>query len=202
MRRSASLLWNSIISGAPPGKALRASAGSSPRSLAAARKAASLHPSKAAWLATASISCSRRDSRSVTGSILDFFVAMVAAHLLGEHELRKIGHAHGVKDAVQVVAFMLHQTGVEIFRFPFYLEPFRGDPAIEDAGIAGNLAGEAGHRKAGFPSIRHILAQGLDHGIDEDRGRDRRRLLPLRPFGRDMEYDDAQGDMDLGRCEP
>src|SRR5579872_4120470 len=202
MRRSASLLWNSIISGAPPGKAFRASAWSSPRSLAAARSAASLHPSKAAWAATASISFSRKPSRSVTGSILDFFLAMVAAHLLGEHELRKIGHAHGVENAVQMVAFMLHQTGVEIFCFPFDHEPFGGDSAIENAGIAGDLAGEAGHRKTGFPAVRHLLAQGLDHGIDEDRGRDRRRLLPLRPFGRDMKDDHALGDMDLGRCQP
>src|SRR5271154_2820878 len=102
MRRSASRLWNSIISGPPPGKAFCARAGSTPASLGAARSAASVQPSKAAWAATASISVSRRASPSGTVLILDFFFAMVAAHLLGEHQLREIDHAHGIKDAVQM----------------------------------------------------------------------------------------------------
>src|SRR5262245_19612252 len=160
MRRSASRLWASIISTAPPGKALRASPRSIPRSRAPASMAVSPQPSKGTWARAASnsFSCS---SPAVFISVLRNRVGAVAAlHLLQEHQLGEIGHAHGIEDAVEMIAFMLDHPGVEARGLAVDGLPRRGHAPIADRGMAGDPAGQAGDREAPLPAA-DLLRIGL-----------------------------------------
>src|SRR5262250_2626056 len=114
MRRSASRLWNSIISIPPRGKALSARPGSMWRSRAAARRAASRQPSKGTCRMAASINLSCSSPALCIFSILRRALAAIdPLHFLHEHELGKVGHAHGIEDPIEVIAFVLYHPGMK-----------------------------------------------------------------------------------------
>src|SRR5215471_5398332 len=114
MRRSASRLWNSIISMPPRGKALSAKPGSTWRSRAAARSAASPQPSKGTCRTAASINLSCSSPALCIFSILRHaLAAMNPLHFLHEHEPGKVRHAHGIEDPVEMIAFVLHHPGMK-----------------------------------------------------------------------------------------
>src|SRR5690348_3194188 len=110
------------MSMAPRGKALLASAASTPRSIAAASNALSPQPSKGTWAMAPSISLSRRALFSVMTSLLasavDLGIGKVAMHLLDEHQLGQIGHSHRVEHAIQMIAFMLNHASMKAGGFP------------------------------------------------------------------------------------
>src|SRR5262245_61121289 len=107
----------------PPGKALSASAWSMPASRAPACRAVRVQPSNGTWGRVAFSSASRS-----MGLALRQFGRLLAAdggralghavaQLLGEGERGEVGHALGIEDAVEVVALVLHDAGVEAAGF-------------------------------------------------------------------------------------
>src|SRR6059058_5086248 len=82
--------------------------------------------------------------------------------LLVEAELREVRHALGIKDAVQVVAFVLDNARVESFRFA--LERFALDieAAVPELRVARDDAPHARHRQTSFPILLDLAREDDD----------------------------------------
>lgn len=124
-----------------------------------------------------------------------------------EDQFGQIVHPLRIKNAVQVIAFMLHNAGVEATRHA--LQPLAlGRPAtIAQRRIAWHGASQAGHGKTPLPPLLDIGRQYLDFRIDEDGQRCRvvKGLLFAGPFRRPgvrrLKDDDPPGLIDLWCCE-
>src|SRR5262245_35064814 len=149
-----------------------------PASRAPALRAVCVQPSKGTWGSVAFSTASRWASRSMPSTLRQrrgLFAAdpggalrRAMAQLLAEHEHRHVGHALWIEDAVEVVAFVLDDAGVEAVRVALDLLALQPVAAVADVGPARNRAGEARHRQAGLPAELVLVAQRLDHGIDQD----------------------------------
>src|SRR3546814_1611266 len=169
MRRSPAALKARITSCGPPGNRRCASPGASERSRAPASMAVQVQPSKGTWRSAASSRLPRcRASVSAAASTLSWSSAMAlnplfwplfrldaggvlrvvqcqaAAELAGEGEQREVGHALRVEQPVEVVAFVLHDAGVEARRLALQRRPLQGEAAVADAGEARHLADQIG----------------------------------------------------------
>src|SRR5579885_2270737 len=92
----------------------------------------------------------------------------MALPLLDENEEAVIGHPLRIKNAVEMVAFMLHDARMKALDLALDLGPVRRRAAIADAGMARHRAAQPRHRKAAFPAKLHRPRQCLDDGVDED----------------------------------
>ena len=88
---------------------------------------------------------------------------------LYEAETLPVLDAVGIKDAVEVIAFVLDDARMKALRLTIDLPPVRIQSAIADTRIAGNPAAHAGHAQASLvPSIYSIVppndGSALRHG--------------------------------------
>ena len=95
-----------------------------------------------------------------------------------------------------MVAFMLHHAGV--IAFGLALEGFAVQAlgAIADMDCARDPAGQLRQGQAALPAFLDLVADDLDHRIDQHG--QRHVLLILTTLTRHAEYHDAQRHMDLG----
>src|SRR5262245_8538101 len=108
----------------PPGKALSASAGSMPASRAPAMRAVRVQPSNGTCGSVAFNNAVRWASRSIASTLRqlgDFLAAdggralgHAVAEFLSEGQRAEVGHALGIEHAVEMVAFVLDDAGVEV----------------------------------------------------------------------------------------
>jgi hypothetical protein len=148
----------------------------------------------------------------------------MAVKLVVEPQQPEIGHALGIEDAIEMVAFVLHHAGMETLGLTDDRLAVQSQPGIADTGKARHDTAHPRHRKAALPTERGFFRQRLDHRIEEDVERPRiivvrlcpvrrrvvgfpgticvfciLRVLRIRGFGRLVEDDDAQRHMNLGR---
>src|SRR5216683_2474649 len=204
MARSAQALNHSTISTAPRGKSADAAASSIPAARAPARRAAIDQPSngtsakvarsRASFLAMSSIGlllCVFRQRSEVDG---------IALPLLEEHQQPVVGHALRIEDAVEMVAFVLHDAGMEALDLAIDCAAVERQAAIADAAGPRHGAAQAGDRQAALPTELDGPVERRDLGIDEHRKVERRIVRPAGgTLGGDLEDDDAASDVDLRR---
>src|SRR5262249_2739544 len=136
-------------------------------------------PSKGTWGSVASSRASRWRSRSSPCSLTGVSALLELAfrldrqlpiarlrhavpQLVPEGEQRQVGHPPRVEPAVEMVAFMLHDAGVEAFGLALQPLAMRRPAGIADAGMARHHAGQARHRQAGLPAQPHLVVERLD----------------------------------------
>src|SRR5206468_14461 len=83
-------------------------------------------------------------------------VDRMALQLLEKNEEAVVGHALRIEDAVEVVAFMLHDPGMKPRRLALEHGAVEAVPAIADVEIARNDAAQPGNRQAPFPAERAL----------------------------------------------
>src|SRR5262249_30392993 len=159
MPLSQSRLMNSIISTGPPGKALTASEALRPASLAPARMAAPVQPSKGTWRSVAARSLALVFSIDI-GRHLD-----VARKLVGKGEQGQIGHAVWVKDTVQVIAFMLDDPRVEALSLALDPAAVEAQGRIADGRVTRHQSGQPWYRQACLQPERLHVGDRHDLGI-------------------------------------
>ena len=124
----------------------------------------------------------------------------VALQLLEKDEQPVVGHPLRIKDAVEMVAFVLDDPGVEALDLA--LDHFAVEPrsAIADPQMARHDPAQPGNREAALPAERPLAPDRLDHRVDQHRqilrdiaGHVAEALL------RHLKDDDPVGLMDLRR---
>ena len=95
---------------------------------------------------------------------------------LYEAETLPVLDAVGIKDAVEVIAFVLDDARMKALRLTIDLPAVRIQSAIADTSIAGNQAAHAGHAQAPLPIRIHFFPGGRDFRVDQDRQRNRRGI--------------------------
>src|SRR5262245_46889030 len=153
----------------PPGKALSARTGSMPTSRAPAISAVCVQPSNGTCGRDAFSSASRWASSSTASALRQRrgFLAADAGgtlrrampQLLAEDEHRHIGHALRIENAVEVVAFVLDDAGVEAARLTLDRLALKAVASVADLGPARHSAAQAWHREAGLPAEFVLVAQ-------------------------------------------
>src|SRR5882762_3199047 len=86
----------------------------------------------------------------------------VTLPLIEEHEQARVGHPLRVENAVEMVAFVLHDAGVEAFDLALDRLAVRRRAAITDASVARHRAAQAGDRQATLPAELDAAGQRLD----------------------------------------
>src|SRR5690348_6370518 len=153
MARSAQRLKAATASRPPPGNSIAASAASMPSRPPAAAITPPLQPSNGTSRSTAMSSVSRRalsSSMPLVSRRLE--IDRIARALLVEHEEAQIAHALRIKDAVEMIAFMLHDAGMEAADGAVDHLALDGRAAIADAGPAWHGAAQARHRETALPA--------------------------------------------------
>src|SRR6185437_11535963 len=126
-----------------------------------------LQPSNGTSRSTAMSSVSRRASSSMALLPRRLDVDRIARALLVEDEETQVAHALRIKDAVEMVAFMLHDTGMEAADGAVDHVALGRRAAIADARPARHGAAQARHREAALPSELLGLADRRDHRVDQ-----------------------------------
>jgi hypothetical protein len=122
----------------------------------------------------------------------------LAAQFLDIGQARRIGHPHGVEDAVEMVALVLHHAGMEAVRLALDWLSIQPHAAIAEMGVARHPAGQARHRQAALISFVHRGREGDQLGIDQH---GQRHPLALGARGRNHEDHQAQRHRHLRRGE-
>ena len=105
-----------------------------------------------------------------------------------------------IENAVQVVALVLHDAGVEITDRPVDRPTQRVAPDIAQPSMARHEPTEPRNAQAAFPSRFALVAQELDRGVDEHRQRHGLGIGVPRVV-LELEDDDPLQDADLNRRE-
>src|SRR5690348_4054113 len=150
--RSAQSLNAATTSRTPRGNSELSSASVKSTRLAACLSARRLQPSNgtSGSIANTTLSLSARSSMSLRRVGIGIGAADIdrKAHAFFEiHQQPQIGHALGIEDAVEMVAFMLQDAGVEAFDGAVDRRAVEADAAIADAGEARHRALKAGDRQ-------------------------------------------------------
>ncbi len=118
-----------------------------------------------------------------------------------------VGHAHGIENPVEMVAFMLHHPGVEAVNGAFDQRTVGTDGVIPHTARARHSPAQAGYGETSFPIYRDIAAQRFDDGVDQHGQRRFACRIAGRLIGRrlrvarHLEDDNAQRHMHLRRRE-
>jgi small subunit ribosomal protein S21 len=122
-----------------------------------------------------------------------------------EDQLRQIRHALWVENAVEMIAFVLHDAGVKALGAARDDAAFRVETPIADMEWPLDITPQAGHGEAPLPAALHRRLHDLDLGIDQD-GQGSRvveafvaREVGVRALVRRLEDHDPKRHMDLGR---
>ena len=107
----------------------------------------------------------------------DLTESLGQAEFFLEAESREIAHALRVEYAVEMIALVLHQPGVKIFRFTFEAATLGIVATIAYSTVARHDAAQAGNAQATLPTIYDFVVRKIELGIDENRAR-RRASLP------------------------
>src|SRR5262245_5937356 len=90
------------------------------------------------------VGASRPESCSI--SVIGYFLPR--EELLVEAQLRKVGHALRIQDAIEVVALVLHDARMEAVRLALERIALDVEAGIAQLRVAGHDAAHAGHREA------------------------------------------------------
>src|ERR1700724_3482543 len=80
-----------------------------------------------------------------------------------------VRHALRIEHAVEMVAFVLDDAGVEPLGLALDYLAVEPGSAIPDAQVTRHDAGLPGNRQAALPSERPLPSNGLDHWVDQHR---------------------------------
>ena len=83
----------------------------------------------------------------------------------GESEVAHVAHSHRIQDAVQVIAFVLHDAGMETRRLACDRPPLRIEAFIAHAGEARHDPAQARNRQATLPSSSIAGVSGVMRGL-------------------------------------
>ena len=98
-------------------------------------------------------------------------VDRVALQFLEVDEEAVVGHPLRIEDAVEVVAFVLHDAGMKPRRLALDRLAVEADAAIAHPQIARHNAAQPGDRQAPLPAERPLGADRLDDRVDQHRQR-------------------------------
>ena len=84
-----------------------------------------------------------------------------------EDQIAQIAHPLGIKNAVEMIAFVLHDAGVKALGGARDRLAFEIDAAIADMGGPLDKAAQARHRQAALPAAFRRGVEDLDLGIDQ-----------------------------------
>ena len=101
-------------------------------------------------LALAPVGSGRRQRRL----LVDDF--RVGEQHVGIAEQAHVAHAHRIEDAIQVVAFVLDDAGVEAGDLALHRAAVRFEAGVAQAGKARHLAAQTRHRQASLPALLHL----------------------------------------------
>src|ERR1700722_8297477 len=90
-----------------------------------------------------------------------------AFEFLGEAKVTKIGHAHGIKDAVQMIVLMLDDARVEAAGVPLDHVAVTIHPTVADTPGAGYCRAQSGYRETTLPTKLPILAEQFQRRVDQ-----------------------------------
>jgi hypothetical protein len=90
-----------------------------------------------------------------------FDCGIVGKQLILEAEPAHIVDALGVKDAVEMIALMLHHPRVKILYLPFYGLSLCIETTVTNVPVARHLSAHTRHAEATFPILFHFLIQEL-----------------------------------------
>src|SRR5216684_149413 len=93
----------------------------------------------------------------------------MALQLLDKDEEAVVGHALRIEDAVEVVAFMLHDPGMKPRCLALEHGAVEAVPAIADVEIARDDAAQPGNGKAPFPAERALGPDRLNDRVEQHR---------------------------------
>src|SRR5436309_7049094 len=177
MARSAQSLNHSTVSIAPRGKSASAVGSSSPAARAPARRAAIDQPSNGTLASVARSKASFPAISSIGSSLFVFRrpgirqpgkIDRIALPFLDEHQQPVIGHALWVENAVEMVAFVLHDAGMKALDLALDRAAVEGQTAIAYARGTGHGTAQPGNREASFPAELERPVERLDVGGEED----------------------------------
>lgn len=120
---------------------------------------------------------------------------------VSEPKTTKVPDSHRVKNAVEVVALVLHYARMETFHPALETPPAFVMALVVQALPARHPTTHAGYRKTAFPALLFLIAEGRQHRIDQHRLRHRRRVRIAR-IRLAAEDHHAQIDADLRRGKP
>src|SRR5438105_381217 len=78
-----------------------------------------------------------------------------------------IGHALRVEDAVEMIAFMLHDPGMKTRRLALDHRAVEPERAIADPQMARHDAAQPGNRQAALPPEGALVTDRLDDRVDQ-----------------------------------
>src|SRR5262249_31425581 len=93
----------------------------------------------------------------------------VALQLGEKYQQPMIGHALRVEDAIEVVAFVLHDAGVKAFDITLDDLAVETGPAIAHPQMARHDPAQPGNRQAALPAKRPLRPKELDDRVDQHR---------------------------------
>ena len=120
---------------------------------------------------------------------------------IGEAELREIAHPHGVERALQMVAFVLHDAGMEAADRAVDRLAVLAAPLVADAPVSRHQPAQAGHRETAFPAVFGFIVERRDPRIDQYR---LRNGLGIRVTGAvlEAEYHQAGSRISIPELQP
>jgi small subunit ribosomal protein S21 len=123
--------------------------------------------------------------------------------LVEKEQVAQVDHALWVKQAVEVIAFVLEDACMKPRDLALDRLAFDPGGAVADAQMAWDDTAHAGNRQAPLPAKRALLTEQFDPRIDQDRQILRDIAWQLaEPFAGNKENDDPPWLVDLGCCEP